>query len=672
MKAFSFRLNQDLEPATLDDIQKKAAGIARHGFIESRRRIAVFASRLDKGGLTGCAMVNPVLQHTGEVDSHVQVFLAALGLQTEIHQGTELNEESALVELFGAFRSGLVEETDSVLDAFGLLRLPGVLGEVRNIPRIASCEALFEKAQQFEMLPELALEVERIASSGVHSGKAGHPVHYILEMEPGQPHQEAVSLLLRSLYAQGRIQRSRYLTMCLPQDRKNDEMRLMEAAESSVGGALVMDFIPDENKIVHYIPSAFEAMNACHAILTHQQQVLFILCLHADETGGSKKVSNALPGVPFVLIQQKNLEDEAARKQLCQMAVDAGVQPDALLFDMLDQSQSGHSLQSLKMLFDDWYQGCLIRTVYPQYYRLDNMMLSSPAKKEETNLDCSRSDAYDTLQAMIGLSDAKNTIEQVLAARQASKLYTERGIKSAVLPMHLMFTGNPGTAKTSVARLYADILKERGILSRGDLFEVGRSDLVGKYVGWTARLVKDWFRKARGSVLFIDEAYALADGREGSFGQEAIDTLAQEMENNREDTLVILAGYPGKMEGLLAQNPGLRSRIGFHVLFEDYSPAQLAQILQLMATEKGLLLEQGLIGALEPLFHSAAQDPEFGNGRFVRNLLDKARLRQAQRLLHLPPDLLTDEQVRTLQVADFEKPQLQSQPRRQIGFQNSG
>ena len=132
--------------------------------------------------------------------------------------------------------------------------------------------------------------------------------------------------------------------------------------------------------------------------------------------------------------------------------------------------------------------------------------------------------------------------------------------------MHMVFTGNPGTAKTTVARLFARILKENGVLSKGDLIECGRSDLVGKYVGWTAVQVKNMFKKAKGSVLFIDEAYSLCDDRSGSYGDEAINTIVQEMENNRDDMVVIFAGYPKEMNDFLDRNPGLRSRIAFHAL----------------------------------------------------------------------------------------------------------
>ena len=148
-------------------------------------------------------------------------------------------------------------------------------------------------------------------------------------------------------------------------------------------------------------------------------------------------------------------------------------------------------------------------------------------------------------------------MEQALNFYKAQKLFKEKGLPDSRPAMHMVFTGNPGTAKTTVARLFAGIMKENQLLSEGRLFELGRSDLVGKYVGWTAQIVKEKFRKARGSVLFIDEAYSLLDGDSSLYGDEAINTIVQEMENCREDTVVIFAGYPREMEQFLSRNPGL-------------------------------------------------------------------------------------------------------------------
>jgi AAA+ superfamily predicted ATPase len=234
--------------------------------------------------------------------------------------------------------------------------------------------------------------------------------------------------------------------------------------------------------------------------------------------------------------------------------------------------------------------------------------------------------------------------------------------------MHMVFTGSPGTAKTSTARLFAQIMKDNGLLSVGSLVEVGRGDLVGKYVGWTAQIVKSKFHEAKGSVLFNDEAYALVDDRCGMFGDEAINTIVQEMENMREDIVVIFAGYTDKMEEFLQRNPGLRSRIAFHVPFADYSSEELTQILALMAKKEAITLDAGVNAKVLPILEVARREQDFGNGRFVRNLFEQARMRQATRLLAMDADKLTKAELQSLIADDFEAPPKQRGKMKSFGF----
>jgi SpoVK/Ycf46/Vps4 family AAA+-type ATPase len=219
--------------------------------------------------------------------------------------------------------------------------------------------------------------------------------------------------------------------------------------------------------------------------------------------------------------------------------------------------------------------------------------------------------------------------------------------------MHMIFTGNPGTAKTTVARLFARIMRENGLLSKGHLVEVGRGDLVGKYVGWTAPTVQAKFKAAKGGVLFIDEAYSLVDDRDGSYGDEAINTIVQEMENHREDVVVIFAGYPDKMESFLQKNPGLRSRIAFHVPFADYSTEELCEIARHIGRAKGMNIDDGAIGKLKILFDTARLQGDFGNGRYVRNVFEQAKMNQASRLMERDLDTISDREISTITEEDI-------------------
>lgn len=162
--------------------------------------------------------------------------------------------------------------------------------------------------------------------------------------------------------------------------------------------------------------------------------------------------------------------------------------------------------------------------------------------------------------------------------------------------------------------------------------ECGRSDLVARYVGWTAKQVQKQFRLARGGILFIDEAYSLVDDT-NNFGDEAINTIVQEMENHRDDVIVIFAGYPEKMEAFLNKNEGLRSRTAFHLDFPDYNADELLDILQLMVRKQGLIIDKDIDAKCRDIFTRACREEEFGNGRYVRNLLEQAMMRQSERII---------------------------------------
>jgi SpoVK/Ycf46/Vps4 family AAA+-type ATPase len=211
-------------------------------------------------------------------------------------------------------------------------------------------------------------------------------------------------------------------------------------------------------------------------------------------------------------------------------------------------------------------------------------------------------------------------------------------------------------------------MRENGVTSRGQLVEVGRGDLVGKYTGWTAQTVQSKFAEASGGVLFIDEAYSLVDDRNGSFGDEAINTIVQEMENHRADVVVIFAGYPDKMEGFLEKNPGMRSRIAFHVPFADYSSTELCQIAEMLSKKNGMKLEKEALDKLEGVFEAARSNTDFGNGRYVRNIFEQAKMNQASRLLEKDFDDITSDEITTITAEDIVIPEVKKGEMRRIGF----
>ena len=237
----------------------------------------------------------------------------------------------------------------------------------------------------------------------------------------------------------------------------------------------------------------------------------------------------------------------------------------------------------------------------------------------------------DELQALVGIRDAKNQVKRILAFAKMRKAMEENGEHLEPITMNMEFVGNPGTAKTTVARIVAGLLKEIGIITTGNFIEVGRANLVAQYVGQTAPMVQNVFQRAKGGVLFIDEAYSLLEEVRGGFGDEAINMIVQEMENNRKDTIVIFAGYPDEMDEFFLRNPGLRSRVPFRVNFEDYNVEEMLDICKLEAFKKGFLTDDMADKKIMEICEKSIENKNNGNGRFCRNLIEMGVLNFAFR-----------------------------------------
>lgn len=272
------------------------------------------------------------------------------------------------------------------------------------------------------------------------------------------------------------------------------------------------------------------------------------------------------------------------------------------------------------------------------------------------------------LENMIGLASVKKIIDKALAHYKLNKLCIDKGIAREKASLHMVFTGNPGTAKTSVARLFAEILKDEKVLSTGTFVEVGRADLVGDHVGATAPLVKRKFKEAQGGILFIDEAYSLCDSYENGFGDEAINTLVQEMENHRDNVIVIFAGYTEPMQRFLDRNPGMLSRIAFQIEFEDYTTEELCDIAKLMASKKQMTITDAAMDKLRENFDIVRGETDYGNGRFVRKTLEEAEMNLAERVLQYKESEITKELITTIKECDISDVAARKRAVKRIGF----
>jgi len=234
---------------------------------------------------------------------------------------------------------------------------------------------------------------------------------------------------------------------------------------------------------------------------------------------------------------------------------------------------------------------------------------------------------------LIGLQPVKQRIREIAAYLLVTKARRELGLETSTPTLHMAFTGNPGTGKTTVALRMAGILHRLGYVRRGHLVSVTRDDLVGQYIGHTAPKTKEVLKRAMGGVLFIDEAYYLyRPENEKDYGQEAIEILLQVMENQRDDLVVILAGYADRMQTFFSANPGFRSRIAHHIDFPDYDDEELLRIADLIAEKEGYRFDEGARAALADYVAARRNRPDFANARSIRNAFDRARLRQAIRL----------------------------------------
>lgn len=625
-----------------------------------RKKAFFFVSDCSDGNITVGIITYDKNYATESLNSYLK-YIGVITVKTDFSEITFENFNRLLTH---AERQSYIDDKYDILAKYGLDKISDCgfqYGE--NLIDDRGKKEVFSFAEKSLANETLLPELERIYSNSAPKKAKGHPVHYMIQTDDVNTRRRTYKLLLQALFANNRLESRRYSFLDINPHDEFSSFYFDELYKASEGGTVIVRYLANlDSEDGGYAMGEREMIeDICAVIKRYQNKVLTVLCFRRESKETKAIFYENLGSVSMVEINEDFAYDERAVSFLKMLAKESNIRTDKALFSKLEKGK-GYLAPDLQIIFNEWYNKKLKSSVYPQYK--DIAVARKEAFKEKV-----KGNAYNELLEMTGLKEAKEVISKALNYYKMQRLYEEKGFKHVYPPsMHMVFTGNPGTAKTTVARLFARIMKANGILSKGQLIEVGRSDLVAKYVGWTAKNVQAKFKAASGGVLFIDEAYSLVDEQNGSFGYEAINTIVQEMENRRGEVIVIFAGYSEEMENFLKTNPGLRSRIAFHVPFSDYTADELVEIAGSMSKSNGIKLEEDAVNKLKVIFDCARRQSDFGNGRYVRNILEQARMNQASRLLRSDFESITEEEISKIKAEDIILTEPPVAERHKIGF----
>ena len=493
----------------------------------------------------------------------------------------------------------------------------------------------------------LVEELERIYSSDNEKKYYGNPVHYKISASDSKAAMDIIDLIVPALITNKRLCGRRIVRIHNISEGCYDESDFEHLFESAQGNAVVIEMCGTNEDHGNYASAYQRVVDYMDGIIGkyHLNTLCFFVELKDHSGFTDSLISKVVESIQIININEGYGDKEQAKAYLKKMSTKESF---AISDSELEQALGNKKMFSVEEIFhiyEKWFKDGLRTHIYKAY---KDYGFYCKALKEKSSAP------YDELQNMIGLTEIKQVVDEIIDAGKIRKIRTNMGLDARKASLHMVFTGNPGSAKTTVARLVAQILRKEDILDNGNFVECGRADLIAKYVGWTAKNVRAKFREAKGGILFIDEAYSLVDDSH-SFADEAINTIVQEMENHREDVIVIFAGYPDKMKDFLNKNEGLRSRIAFHLDFPDYTPDEMVEILQLMSEQRGYKLDKDAIEKCHGIFELACVDDDFGNGRFVRNLLEQAELTQSHRIASgVRRNKISRKTLMTLTAEDFD------------------
>lgn len=671
MLYFQFEYHcKGMPPATNREEQMEMQGdiLKRSKYLNHRlgKKAQFFVIKTNEEEFTMCASLE--VEHSNELRSLADSFFLGLGLKGKHKESTEITIAQFLVFLSTACHNSYVANDDEVkkelgLDCFGGFRSLELEESLIN-STFSKRQAIIQ-CRKLLCVESMSPELERIFTQSTSHGFRGHPVHYAIVSDDIEVRRAIRELLLGSLVKVKRLQSRRICFLPSKQDLVGRHKLDLAASEATYqvqkGGTTVVRSTGSDTVGDAFSIKEIKELSAL--IRAHRRNVLTIIEFEKSDSTLLKKWMKSLHDIPFIYLEEETVLKKTAISHLKCKAKADGIIDGESIATCLPSHRKGFIFSELSQIYDQWYDGYLRTVVYSQYNNISSCPQNTDAIPQ--------GEAFAELENMIGLSDVKTIVRQLIDFNNTRKLVEKHGVSSSQATMHMVFSGSPGTAKTTVARLLAKIMKDNGLLSVGELVEVGRADIIDRYVGGTAPKVRALFKQAKGSVIFIDEAYSLMDDRSGLYGDEAISTIVQEMENARNDTAVIFAGYPEKMNDFLESNPGLRSRIAFHVPFSDYNAEELAAILNLIAKQECMHIEPSAQLKINCILSEAMEYEDFGNGRFARNMFEQAKMKQASRLMACGDEKrLSSETLLTLTSEDFTKPTefIKKQAMQKIGF----
>ncbi|QKG20723.1 AAA family ATPase [Actinomadura verrucosospora] len=551
--------------------------------------------------------------------------------------------------------------------------IPGRPADTDPYAELAACAGIAPVKREVDALVAEAKAARLRREAGM--ALAARPRHLVFTGNPGTGKTKVARILGRIYAGLGVLSSGHTVEVeradLLGEYATESVLRVRRAVEQALGGVLV---VRDAHAFAAASVDAARGREALDVLLTtvqaHADDLVVVLTGPQAELNGLLKSQPGLAALFPRTVHFPDLTDDELVEVFAGKAADGGfaLAPGVLdkvralaqaaprdngfgnariMINLLDRAVA---MQGRRVLADG---------IVDETESLDVILLEDvPDALARGGGDVS-SDPLGEIGRLIGLKEIKRQVDALVAEARAEQMRRDAGVPLTVPTRHMVFMGNPGTAKTTIARLVAAVYARLGLLSSGHLVEVTRADLVAEFIGQTAPRVRAAVERALGGVLFIDEAYALTSaggGDQRDFGHEAIAELLRLMEEHRADLVVIVAGYDAEMERFLRSNPGLESRFPQILRFPDYSDDELVTIFELMAATAGLALDPGVPGALRRLVAAQPRGSSFGNARLVRNLLDAAVARQAQRITaahDADPDAVDPAEVRLLRPEDL-------------------